>query len=405
MSLYRVEDKVNLERMRRERKERAREQMKKDGIGAYLCLGQGNIKYITDTYSSFVPAFFYNRNTLFPRTGEPILYEWGSRFARVRDELAPWLNGNVKPGWRLGAHLMSGVEPKEFLDDLRKVLGEHDVLNEPLGIDMPAVTLNFSEIFKKAGFNIVDASASLGRARMVKTKDELECMRISTAITEEIFDAVRRAIRPGIRESDLAAIVNDVAISRGADGPTEPNICSGENTHPNMMHYNMRPIRPGDMIFADIHMKWRGYHSCVYRTFTCGRATQRQKEIYEETRNLTYKAIEKVKAGVTTADIVSVWPGPEHWGWKTWRECTENAIGHGIGLDLHESPYITPLFSPHHPVKLEENMTIALETYFGDIPMTGPGQGARTEEDLIVTKDGCEILTKWPIDEITEAWI
>jgi len=404
MSIYRPEDKVNLERMRRERVEKARAQMEKDGIGAYLCFGHANIKYLTDTFTPMVFLFF-NRNVLFPRTGDPMLYEWGSRYGRVRDELAPWLKGKVYPGWRIGAYLMDGREPTAFLDDLKKVLSEHDVINEPLAIDMPVITLNFAEFFKNVGLTVMDARPSLSKARMVKTQDEIECMRITCAITEEAFDAAREAIRPGVRESDLAAIVNDVFMRRGSDGPDEPNICVGENTHPNMMVYNMNTIRPGDMIFLDLHNRWRGYHSCVYRTFTCGRATQQQKELYEETRSLTYKAIEQVKAGVTTADICKVWPEPEHWGFKTWRECSENAIGHGIGLDIHESPMITPLFSLEHPVTLQENMVIALETYYGTLPMGGPGEGARTEEDVLVTKDGYEILTKWPIDEITEAWI
>jgi Xaa-Pro dipeptidase len=404
MSIYRVEDKVNLERMRRERVERAREQMKKDGIGAYLCFGQGNIKYLTDTFTTMIYLFF-NRNVLFPRTGDPILYEWGSRYVRVRDELAPWLKGNVKPGWRLGAYLMDGREPTEFLADLKKVLSDHDVINEPLGIDMPVATLNFADFFKEAGIHAINARPSLSKARMIKTQDEIECMRISCAITEEVFDAIRDAIKPGVRENDLAAIINDIFIRNGADGPDEPVVCVGENTHPNMMVYNMRPIRPGDMMFIDLHMRWRGYHSCVYRVFTCGKATQRQKELYEETRSLTYKAIAQVKAGNTTADICKVWPSPEHWGFTTWRECSENAIGHGIGLDVHEPPMITPLFSLDHPVKLEENMVIALETYYGTLPPRGPGEGARTEEDILVTKGGYEILTKWPVKEITEAWI
>lgn len=92
--------------------EKAREQTKKDGIGAYLCFGQGNIKCLTDTFTTMVYQFF-NRNVLFPRTGDPILYEWGPRFARVRDDLAPWLKGNVKPGWRLGAYLMDGKSPTD----------------------------------------------------------------------------------------------------------------------------------------------------------------------------------------------------------------------------------------------------------------------------------------------------
>ena len=201
MSIYRVEDKVNLERMRKERVEKAREQMEKDGIGAYLCFQQGYIKYLTDTFTTITTMVyqFFNRNVLFPRTGDPILYEWGSRFGRVRDELASWLKGNVKPGWRLGAYLMDGREPTDFLDDLKKVLADHGVLNEPLAVDMPVYTLNFGEFFKKVGIKAIDGGPSLSRARMVKTQDEIERMRISIMITEKAFDAARVAIRPGVK--------------------------------------------------------------------------------------------------------------------------------------------------------------------------------------------------------------
>lgn len=404
MTIYRDEDKVNLDRMRKERVEKAREQMKKDGIGAHLCFSQANIKYLTDTYTS-IPYLFFTRYVILPITGDPLLYEWGSRYVRVRDKLTPWLKGNVWPAVRLRHFLMSGLVPPEFMSDLKRILAEYDVLDKPLGVDMPVITLNFANLFKEAGINVIDGGPSLTKARTIKTEDEIQCLRISCAVTEEIFDAVREEIRPGVKETDLAAIVNDIAIRRGSDGPDEPNVCSGENTYPNMMLYNMRTIRPGDMIFLDLHMRWRGYHSCVYRTFTCGRATQKQKELYEETHSLLYKAINEVKAGKTTADVCKVWPSPDHWGFKSWRECGENALGHGIGLDIHEPPYVTPLFSLEHPVKLEENMTLALETYYGAPLPGGRGQGARIEQDLVVTKDGCEILTWWPVDEITEAWI
>lgn len=404
MSLFRTEDKVNLDRMRRERVQKAKEQMEKDGIGAYLCFNAANHKYLTDTFTTKMISF-PPRYVLFPRTGDPILYEMGGRYVRVRDELAPWLKGNVRPPTWAGFYVGLGLEPKPFLDDLQRTLSEYDILKEPLAIDMPLSTLNFGDIFRKAGINAVDGGASLAKARMIKTQDEIECLRISTAITEEIFGAIREAIKPGVTENQLAGMINEIELSRGADNPDEPVVCSGENTHPNMHVYNNRPIRPGDMIFFDIHMNWRGYYSCVYRTFTCGPATQHQKEIHEECRSLLYKGLEKVKAGNTTADIIKAWPGPEHWGWKTWFQCAENAMGHGIGLDLHEGPGIVSLFSVDYPVKLVENMTLAVETYYGDIPMTIPGQGARLEEDVVVTKDGFELLTKWPINEITEAWI
>jgi len=73
----------------------------------------------------------------------------------------------------------------------------------------------------------------------------------------------------------------------------------------------------------------------------------------------------KVKADVTTSELCKTWPGPEHWGAKTWWEISEAAIGHGIRLTTQEPPGITPLFSIEHPVALEENMVIALESWYG----------------------------------------
>jgi len=405
MSLYREDDKIDLPRMRQERVEKARAQMEKDGIGAYLCFDNANITYLTDTYT-YMLAPLLSRNVLFPRTGDPILYEWGFRWERVRDELAPWLKGNVRPGWRLRMFLMRGIKPQAFIDDLKNVLSEHGVLNEPLAVDMPIITFDFDEMLKSEGLKVIDGFASLNEARYLKTQDEIQCMRTSIAICDEIFYEIQKAIRPGTRESDLAAMAADLSVRRFCDGPVEIVGCSGENTNPNMLGYSDRPIQPGDMIFVDLPgVRYRGYCSCYYRTFTCGRASQRQKELYEECRDLFYKGVSQVKAGNTTADICNAWPGPEHWGGKTWRDVSDCAIGHGLGLFNQEAPTITPLFSLENPITIEENMVLALETFYGTRRGETPRQGARLENDIVVTKDGYEMLTKWPDDEITECWV
>ena len=164
-----------------------------------------------------------------------------------------------------------------------------------------------------------------------------------------------------------------------------------------------RPLKTGDLIFFDTaDIAWRGYHVCYYRTFSCGKASQRQKEYYKECLDLTYRSIEKVKAGVTTADICRAWPSPEHWGAKTWWDISECAVGHGIGMSIQEAPGITPLFSFDYPVTLEENMVIALESWYGS--REHPTDGCRFEETLVVRKNGYELLTKWPKDEITECY-
>jgi Xaa-Pro aminopeptidase len=391
--------------MRRERVEKARAQMKKEGIGAYLCFEPANITYLTDTYT-YRGFLMLARNVIFPRTGDPILYEWGFRWQRVRDELAPWLKGNVKPGWRLRFYLMRGLKPQDFLDDLKKVLSEHGVLNEPIGVDIPVITMGFTDMLKSEGLNVIDGFPSLDRAKFVKTQDEIQCLRISFAICDEIFYEIQKAIRPGIRESDIAAIAAGLSVKHLCEAACEVVCCSGENTNPNMLGYSNKPIRPGDMVFVDLPgVRYRGYHSCYYRTFTCGRATQRQKEIHAECHDLLYKGIAKVKAGNTTADICKAWPGPEHWGGKSWRDTSDCAIGHGLGLDNQEAPTITPLFSVENPVTLQEGSVIALETFYGSRRGEVPSQGARIENGMVVTRDGAEMLTRWPDDQITECWI
>ncbi|MCJ7596078.1 MAG: Xaa-Pro peptidase family protein [Desulfobacterales bacterium] len=405
MGLYREEDKINLPRMRKERVEKARAQMEKDGIGAYLCFDAGNLTYLTDTYT-YRTTQLLARNVLFPRTGEPILYEWGSRWERVRDELAPWLNGNVRPGWRLRFFMKHGIKPVAFLEDLKKTLSDHGVLNEPLGLDVPVESIDFVDILRAEGFNVVDGGRSIEKARYVKTPDEIECQRISNAICDEIFYEIQKAIRPGVRESDLAAIAADLSVRRFCDGPVEIVGCSGPNTNPNMLGYSDRIIRPGDMVVVDLPgVRYRGYASCYYRTFTCGKATERQKELYDECHRLLYLGLAQIKAGNTTADVFKAWPGPEHWGGKTWRDVSDVAIGHGLGLDNQEAPLITPLLAEQEPVTLEEGMILAIETFYGSSRGELPRQGARCENNVVVRKDGYENLSPWPDDKITECWI
>jgi Xaa-Pro aminopeptidase len=405
MSLYREEEKIDLNRLRTERVERARAQMEKEGIGAYLCFDPANLNYLTDTYTVRLEPLLA-RNVLFPRTGDPILYEWGYRWQRIRDELAPWLKGNVRPGWRLRFFLMRGLKPTEFLADLKKVLSDHGVLDQPLAVDMPIITLGFADMLRSEGIKVIDGFPSLNRARANKTEDEIECMKISVAICDEIFYEIQKAIHPGTRESDLAGIAAGLSVKHCCDAPVEIVGCSGENTNPNMLGYSDRPLRPGDMVFVDLPgVRYKGYCSCYYRTFTCGKATQRQKELHDECRDLLYKGLSQIKAGNTTADVCKAWPGPEHWGGKTWRDVSDCAIGHGIGLHNQESPTITPLFSFESPITLEEGMVIALETFYGSKPGEPVRQGARIEDVVVVTKDGYEMLTRWPNDKITECWI
>jgi Xaa-Pro aminopeptidase len=143
----------------------------------------------------------------------------------------------------------------------------------------------------------------------------------------------------------------------------------------------------------------------VYRTFCCGKATQEQKDLYEECRAMLYAGIDVIKDGATNNDIVDQWPdSPGYWGYDSWEEVAPYAVGHGIGLTLHDRPIISMLAKAAGmpPIPLQAGMTIALETYAGH---KGGKDGVRLEENVLVTKDGYEVLSRWPINELMECWL
>jgi Xaa-Pro aminopeptidase len=111
-------------------------------------------------------------------------------------------------------------------------------------------------------------------------------------------------------------------------------------------------------------------------------------------------AIALVKPGATTADIVSVWPRAEEFGFADEEAAFALQYGHGVGLAIWEKPIFSRLVSLDHPEVLEEGMVFALETYW---PASDGWSAARIEEELVVTPDGCEVITKFPAEELLVA--
>jgi Xaa-Pro aminopeptidase len=148
-------------------------------------------------------------------------------------------------------------------------------------------------------------------------------------------------------------------------------------------------------VFLDIQTVYNGYQTCYYRTLCCGRPTQKQKDLYQQAYDWLMAGIAQVKPGNTTADIAHVWPAAEELGFGTESEAFGLAYGHGVGVGLWERPMVSRAFSLDHPVELLEGMVLALEAYAGE-----GWDGARIEEEVVVTATGCEVITKFPADEL-----
>ncbi|MBW1643589.1 MAG: aminopeptidase P family protein [Deltaproteobacteria bacterium] len=401
------EERVNYDRLRKERLQRAKDQMKADGMGAIITWNEANIRYLTSYYVTTPMRPAEVQLVFCPRNGDPVLFGGGT--PKETERRMPWMEGRVKP--MLGAPVLTASDADDFfiavtVETIAKLMAEHGVENEPLGIEGTVLQGLYFEAFQKKGIKVVHGKPTMDEARMIKTADEIELMRITCANSESAFAAIVDVIRPGIRECDLVGVGVKALYEEGDDHTEDLVCCSGYNTNPYGWSFTDKPLRPGDLVYIDVDgASYQGYKSCVYRTFCCGKATQEQKDLYEECRAMLYAGISVVKEGVTNHDIVSQWPdSPGYWGYESWEEVAPYAVGHGLGLTLHDRPVISMLAKAAGlpPIPLQAGMTVALETYAGH---KGGKDGVRLEENILVTKDGYEVLSKWPINELMECWL
>ena len=405
------QERINMDRMRKEKQAKVKDQLLKHNLGAILCFRDVNLIYVGSTLrlsylteaESFGPVPIGMRYLLYGVNSEkPIHHEHGA-IAEQQAYHAPWLEVRHAQAPLLehvaGLEAADSIVPK-FVDQIKGELKELGVLNERIGLDIYSPRLE--EILRDAGINVTyEGIEVLNDAKETKTQDEIECMRIGNAIDEAALYAVHKAIAPGVRESDLVGIMNDVAYKHGGTTSGDGFVAaSGPNSWPNFRTFSDRMIRPGDVVFVDTYgIRYQHYHTCYYRTFVCGKAWPEIKEAFKTVARLQREPLDKgCKDGDTTADIAKWFPAAEEWAAKDEAAISGNAICHGMGLTHFERPLISREWSLEHPIPLKENSVFLIETQVGD----GLGQGVRLEDMVRVTKTGYELLSRWPIDEIIE---
>jgi Xaa-Pro aminopeptidase len=159
-------------------------------------------------------------------------------------------------------------------------------------------------------------------------------------------------------------------------------------------------LRPGDPAYFDILHAYNGYRTCYYRTFAVGSASRAQVDAYKRCRDYLDQAIAMIRPGVSTAEVVSVWPEAQEFGFADEEAAFALQYGHGVGLSIWEKPIFSRLVSFDHPETIEAGMVFALETFW---PASDGWSAARIEEQLVVTGDGCEVITRFPAEELLVA--
>lgn len=227
--------------------------------------------------------------------------------------------------------------------------------------------------------DMVAVKDALTNLRIVKTARELECIKEAEAIGDVAFSKILDIIRPGMTELEVAAQLEFIMKTNGAECLSfETIVASGINSSMCHASPSNKKIQKGDLVTMDFGCKYKGYCSDMTRTIVVGKASGEQKKVYSTVLQAQLRALEGIKAGVVGKDIDKIARDIiEDAGYKG---CFGHGLGHSVGLFIHESPRLS---------QKEEGIILegVTETVEPGIYIDGFG-GVRIEDLVVVTKEG-----------------
>jgi len=380
---------VDFERLRNERLEKARAQMEAFDLGALVLYAGANIRYITGSYQGNWKYNINIRYAVLPREGEVVLFETaGSDMHCARIDL-PWLEGRVRPAitWQWAEGAVPHMAGK-MVESVVEVLKENGVEKEQIGIDnldMPMLAA-----YKEAGINVVNGWPAVSKARVVKTRDEIELLKQASSIGDAAMWKIKYEwLKPGVTERYIEAKVHEFMLTSGCEIIYDIIVASGGNTSPYRRWATDKLIRQGDLVIVDINAVGpSGYFIDFVRCFkVASKMNQQEIDLYREVYDSMYAGMDKLRPGNTTADVAACFPEYDDDKYGT---VTLQQFAHSIGITLYEGMWISRAYSLDYPAEIKENMYFAIETFAGH---PGLPQTCRLEENVLVSADGPVVFT------------
>lgn len=259
------------------------------------------------------------------------------------------------------------------------------------------VGLNFSRVLHGDFYKLqesypntlfLDVSESFSKARAIKDDLEIENIRQACRIVDKVVDEIPSILTADMCEYELAAEIEYLMQKNGAQKPAFETISSfGPNTaEPHYTHADAK-LKSGDFVLCDFGANYNKYNSDTTRTFVFGQASEKQKEMYETVAEAQRIGFEKAKAGIKASDVHTA--VDSFINSTKFNGCFIHSTGHSLGLAVHD-PSVG--FSSIYDVELQENMVLTIEP---GVYIPGFG-GVRIEDDVLIKKDGIEVLTKSP---------
>ena len=348
--------------------------------------------------------------TLFVRPRDPEREIWDGRRAGVEGAKSEFGAGEAFPIDEFEAKL------NEFLDGA-------EILYYRLGVDRELDDTIVKELVRMRGWNrkpvhppqtIVDPATIVHELRVLKSAEEIEIMQAAADIAAEAHVEAMKAVKPGMREYQVEALIEQVFRRHGAAAPAYTSIV-GAGPNATVLHYinNDGELRDGDLLLVDAGAEYKGYASDITRTYPInGRFTAAQREIYDLVLKAQMSCVEMVRPGVTHEQLKQhsievLTEGMVQLGLlegkpeelikeKKYEKFYMHGLGHMIGIDVHDvGRYYygqeSRALEPSVIMTVEPGLYISTETK--DVPEKYLGIGVRIEDDVLCTSNGPRVLT------------
>ena len=295
------EQRIDFDRLRRERVQKAQAAIADSEADLLFVFRTEDARYLTAYRHHLGPAAVIgNATVVIGASTPPILFTMDEDHCKQR---LPWLGkGQVQP--RANFRELAGIN--EFADRLRGLVGS--LSGKTIGIDMytPSIAEGLRQAFPQSRF--VDGYEILIKAKVIKTADEIHCLKIANAMTEAAMDAALVVLKPGARECEVLSTAWQTMTAMGSEWTQCSNIvASGPYTAPYRRFTSDRIIRLGDPVIIDIGAVFNGYYGDFTRTWICGDIvpTREQIDLHQACYDGLHRAIAATRPGATNADVVA----------------------------------------------------------------------------------------------------
>jgi Xaa-Pro dipeptidase len=387
------EDEIDFDKLRSYRLDRVRKELVKNNLEACILFDPVNVRYALDTVNMSV----YNMHNLtrycfVPVNGPTILYEYFnceilSKHLNLIDEIRPAITWDYfSNGDQADNQLLKWINEV-------KDLSKNYFKSKKIAIDVlngPAVAA-----LNKEGIEVVDAKLILEQARVIKSPDELICMKAAIEVAEKGVSKMRSDLKPGMTEDELWSILHKTNIENGGEWIECRILSSGERTNPWMQESSNKVMQQGEIVAFDTDMVGPyGYCADISRAFVVGnKFNDEQKKLYSMAMEQIDFNSRLIKDGVTFQEFTEKsWALPEEYYPNRY-----SVMVHGIGL-CDEWPAIRyPTDGGERGGIFQKNMTITVESYIGKV---GGKEGVKLEQQYLVGENGLELMSHHPLEDI-----